>query len=169
MNRLKRLVTVGLFGVALAAAACGGGSSATSTSAKPSRGFTQSKVGYSQGISIENHSNHQIKLINITGDGNFEGRPADGTVLKPGDSTRVEVQFRAFHREQDYANFQILGDGGKSIGTFTANMAVNAVNQPAAFCATTVGSCTPVATCNPCDPDSSPWNEPWDQRTIVLQ
>jgi hypothetical protein len=40
MNPLKRRVTVGLFGVALAAAACGGGSSSTSTGSKPSRGFT---------------------------------------------------------------------------------------------------------------------------------
>jgi hypothetical protein len=157
------LAPVALAGAMMAPTAA----ASTPPSAHSPAATAQTKVGFSKGFPIYNHSSRQIRLINITGDGNFEGRPADGTVLKPGDSTRVEVQFRAFTTQEDHANFQILGEDGNSIGTFTAHMGVNPLSVPFAYCETTVGSCTPAANNEPSDPDNGPWN--FGKTTIELQ
>jgi hypothetical protein len=64
MDPLKWRVTVGLFGVVLAAAACGGGStSTTSTGAKPSRGFvaTVSHVTLTCPVGADSSGTVQLK------------------------------------------------------------------------------------------------------------
>ncbi len=48
---------------------------------------------YSRGFHIYNLSSYRMKLLSITGDGNFEGRPNDGDVLMPGVGFHdIEVQ-----------------------------------------------------------------------------
>lgn len=97
----------------------------------------------SQGFHVYNESSHTIRLVNITGD-YFEGRPQDGAVLQPGVGYHdIEVEFRAFNEQDDTANYQILGDNGQQIGTFTVHMAVDDLNDPGSYCETTIGTCTP--------------------------
>jgi hypothetical protein len=97
-------------------------------------------VAFSKGFRIYNLSSHQIKLINITGDGNFDGRPADGTVLKPGEVTDVEVQVRFCCNDNDTAHFAILDANGAQIGTYDVNMHVEGAHD-SSTCAASIGGC----------------------------
>jgi hypothetical protein len=111
------LVPLALTGAVMAPAA---GASTHASADSPVA--VHSKVGYSRGFHIYNYTHYPITLINITGDGNFEGRPADGTVLNPGAGTDVEVQWRAFSNQNDTAHFRI---GAWDQLTFDINMWVN--------------------------------------------
>jgi hypothetical protein len=96
----------------------------------------------SRGFDIVNLSSHRIKLLNITGDGNFEGRPPDGAVLHPGvGRQRVEVQYRLFSKQVDTAHYEILDRAGFQFGIFTVTMTVDAVGDAYLSCQTTHGRC----------------------------
>jgi hypothetical protein len=95
----------------------------------------------SKGFRIYNLSSHPIKLINITGDGNFDGRPADGAVLKPGEVTDVEVVERFCCNDNDTAHFAILDAKGAQIGTYEVNMHVEGPHD-SSTCAASIGQCT---------------------------
>jgi hypothetical protein len=84
-----------------------------------------SAMAYSRGFDIFDLSRHPIKLLYMSGDGHFEGRPADGAVLEPGKGHhRVEVQWRFLSTQVDTAHYEILGDSGQRIGEFDVTMRV---------------------------------------------
>jgi hypothetical protein len=100
--------------MALGALALAGGAAAVmapaaSASAPPAAhggpAATQSKVGYSRGFHIYNYTSKPITLTTISGDGNFEGRPADGAVLNPGSYQDIEIQLRAASIQRDTAYY----------------------------------------------------------------
>ena len=107
-------INVKRLAVALGALALAGGvaaviAPAASASAPPAvhsgAAATQSKVGYSRGFHIYNDTSKPMTLVKITGDGNFEGRPADGSVLMPGSYQDIEVQLRAASVQSDTAYY----------------------------------------------------------------
>jgi hypothetical protein len=101
------------------------------------------KVEFSKGFPINNRSRHAIELINATGD--FEGRPADGSVLKPGESTRFEVTWFFFKDNLATAHFAILNNAGAQIGTFDAGMYIahGMGTSTGSSCSTSIGKCDP--------------------------
>jgi hypothetical protein len=136
------------FGAALAPVALAGAVMAPTAAAKSTTAdahspaaTAQAKVACcSKGFRIYNLSSHQIKLINITGDGNFDGRPADGTVLKPSEGTDVEVLVRFCCDDNDTAHFAILDDKGAQIGTFDVSMHEGG-GYDNSSCTTSIGQC----------------------------
>ena len=90
---LGALAAFALAGAVMAPAA----GSSTPRAAHGGAPATQSKVGYSRGFHIFNYTSHPLTLSGIIGSGNFEGRPADGSVLNHGNSYQdIEVQWRVF-------------------------------------------------------------------------
>jgi hypothetical protein len=131
-------INVKMLAVALGALALAGGAAAvmapaaaasTPPAAHGGPAATQSKVGFSRGFHIYNYSSQPITLQNITGSGNFEGRPADGSVLPPGSSQDIEVQVKFLDRQTDHADYvwpngdffdiemDVDGAGTPSVGT----------------------------------------------------
>jgi hypothetical protein len=123
---------------ALAPFALAGAVITPAAAAKPAR------ADYSRGFHIYNLSGNQIKLLNIDGDGNFEGRPADGSTLSPGTGYQdVEVQFKWLSNQTDTAHYAVIGDDGKQLGTFDVTMSVyGGDGGMRASCKTTVGQCS---------------------------
>ena len=103
-----KMLAVALVPLALAGAAAvmaPAASASTPPAAHAGAAATQSKVGYSRGFHIYNQTSKPITLTKITGDGNFEGRPADGAVLNPGSYQDIEVQLRAASIQRDTAYY----------------------------------------------------------------
>ncbi|MDQ2802710.1 MAG: hypothetical protein M3Y41_08500, partial [Pseudomonadota bacterium] len=71
------------------------------------------------GFHIYNLSGTTLRLTSVTGDGYFEGRPADGTLLPPGAYQDFEVQTRAFTVQNDTAIYSIEGQPGQFIVRMT--------------------------------------------------
>jgi hypothetical protein len=126
---VKRLA-VALGALALAGGAAAVMAPAASASAPPAAhggpAATQSKVGYSRGFHIYNYTSAPITLTTITGDRNFEGRPADGSVINPGSYQDIEVQVKAMDPQEDTAYYSdgaqvemhVDGFGGPYITNF---------------------------------------------------
>jgi hypothetical protein len=96
------------------------------------------KVGLSQGFLIHNYTSQPLTLDNITGSGDFEGRPADGTTFNPGTTHDIEVQYWFASEEVDAAHYHFANGA-----TATVIMEVNGVNQPSVLgCDTSYGTCT---------------------------
>jgi hypothetical protein len=107
------------------------------------RADESAQVKASRGFDILNYSSHPIKLTSISGDGNFEGLPADGTVLQAGAYTRVEVQWKFLSTQNDTAHFDILDQNSQKIGTFDASMTVWGIDgSQSGDCSTSLGRCT---------------------------
>jgi hypothetical protein len=102
------------------------------------------RVQFSRSFHIYNLSSHPIRLIDITGDGNFEGRPPDGSVLKAkGGYNRIEVQWRFLSTQNDTAHYAILGQDDQQVGTFDVTMTVHGIDgSQDGDCTTTIGRCT---------------------------
>jgi hypothetical protein len=103
------------------------------------------RVDYSQGFHIYNLSSHRLKLVSVTGSGNFEGRPNDGDILQPGVGYHDwEVQYRWVSPQFDRVTYQILDDGGQVVGKLTADLTVTGDVPPAvdSDCSTTFGTCS---------------------------
>ena len=111
-------------------------SPAARTQAKAAR--AHAKVGASQGFLIHNYTSQALTLDNITGSGNFEGRPADGSVFSPGTVHDIEVQYWFAEEQVDEAHYHFANGA-----TATVLMEVNGVNQPSVMgCDTDYGPCT---------------------------
>jgi hypothetical protein len=96
------------------------------------------KVGVSQGFLIHNYTGQPLTLDNITGSGNFEGRPADGSVFNTGTVHDIEVQYWFAEEQVDEAHYHFANGA-----TATVLMEVNGVNQPSVMgCDTDYGVCT---------------------------
>lgn len=108
-------------------------------------GLQLEQVEASRGFQVYNLSSHPIRLVNVTGDGNFEGRPPDGAIATSGVGYHdFAVTFEFFSTQSDTANYDILGDGGSMIGDFRAMMKVyggDALTESNSN--TTVGTSTP--------------------------
>ena len=84
-----------------------------------------SKVGspqYSQGFHIFNFTRYSMRLASVTGDGNFEGRPADGSILEPGQWADFEVTYKLFSNQEDKVQYDFIGPPGNA--TFTGDLTV---------------------------------------------
>ncbi len=113
------------------------------TGPQQTRDDDSAQVQYSRGFPTFNMSSHTIKLINITGDGNFEGRPADGTLVPPNDYSDIEVQWKFLSTQNDTAHYAILGQDGQPVGTFDVMMKVWGIDgSHNATCTTSIGRCT---------------------------
>jgi hypothetical protein len=98
----------------------------------------QAKVGASQGFLIHNYTSQALTLDNITGSGNFEGRPADGSVFSTGTVHDIEVQYWFAEEQVDEAHYHFANGA-----TATVLMEVNGVNQPSVMgCDSDYGICT---------------------------
>jgi hypothetical protein len=129
--------------LALAIAPCLAAAAHASTRPQQTRANDSAQVKASRGFDILNYSSHAIKLTSISGDGNFEGRPADGTVVQAGDYTRVEVQWKFLSTQNDTAHFDILDHNAQTIGTFDASMTVVGIDgSQGGDCSTSLGRCT---------------------------
>jgi hypothetical protein len=128
------LAPIALVGAVMAPAAA----ASTPASARSSIAAAHSQVGSSHGFHIYNLTGHPIQLDNITGGGNFEGRPADGAVLSPGTYHDVEVQWRFPSEEWDTAHYSWFT--GNSTVFFDVAMHVPAVGDPSSSCSVSNGS-----------------------------
>jgi hypothetical protein len=96
-------VTLGLLGLGM------GTAGAATPDTKP--------LGSSSSERVENLTSYEMRLVNITGDGNFEGRPADGTTYLSGRSADFEVQRKWMRSQHDVAHFEFLDGNGARVGT----------------------------------------------------
>jgi hypothetical protein len=114
-------VTVGLLGLAagLASAASAATPDTTTAPAAVTSAAAQAigPVGSSSSERVANLTSYRMRLQRIDGDGNFEGRPADGTVTAPGQSADFEVQRRWLDGQHDVAHYDFLDANGTVIGT----------------------------------------------------
>ena len=138
----RRSLTAGLGSFTLAgalfASAAGVASAASPAHHRSRAAGAPGQVQYSDGFNITNLSSHTIKLINITGDGHFEGRPADGSLVNSmGGAQDIEVSWRFMSNQSDTAHYAILDDSGKQIGTFDVTMTVAGSNGVAHSTSTT--------------------------------
>ncbi len=130
-RRRRALLVGGLItsGGVVAAIVAPGSAHAGAHQAQPAKATVSSTSDvspqYSRGFHIYNLSSYRMKLLSITGDGNFEGRPNDGDVLLPGVGFHdIEVQWRWLSNQNDTATYAILGEDGRQIGTYKAHLRV---------------------------------------------
>jgi len=124
------------------------GSARTSTSQAHQRVTPRppTRVLVSRGFLVYNLSSHPIRLAFVDGDGNFEGRPEDGSILQAKSAYhRFEVQVRYATVQRDTAHYAIIDDQGVQIGTFEVHMEVGSdvfgpIDQTAS-CQTSIGTC----------------------------
>ena len=122
---LGGVLTAGLVGTILVPDSAHAGSQNARPAATATAADSDVTVQYSRGFHIYNLSSHPLKLINISGDGKFEGRPEDGALLMPGVGYHdIEVQWVWLSNQANTATYAILDDNGKQIGTFKAHLKV---------------------------------------------
>jgi hypothetical protein len=108
---LGGVVAAGLVGTILVPASAHAGTQDARPAATATAADGDVTVQFSRGFLIYNLSSHPLKLINISGDGKFEGRPEDGAVLMPGVGYHdIEVQWVWLSNQANTATYAILGD-----------------------------------------------------------
>lgn len=143
-RRRRRAALVGaVAGLALAGGLLAAGSASAATPTHPSttphqRVNRPQQTYYSTGFHIYNFTSHPMKLTAITGDGNFEGHPEVGSIVQPGDQFQdFELQRWFAHFEEDDAHYDILGDNGQTLGTYTVHMATYVLSVDKTSCKVT--------------------------------
>ncbi len=99
----------------------------------------------SKGFHIYNLSGYTLKLVGVTGDGNFEGRPPDGALLPPSAYQDFEVQYVFLGNDQtDIVDYKILGADGAQVGAYRATLHLRPSYAIPTYseCAITIGACT---------------------------
>lgn len=145
--RRRAAVVSALAGVALTGgvlASTSANAATPSHTAKPLGASARQRVGSPQqvytssGFHVYDFTSHPMKLTSVTGDRNFEGRPNVGDIMQPGEYQDFEVSYQFMSTQRDTATYDILGDNGQAIGTFTVNMQVTDINYPSKTeCSTT--------------------------------
>lgn len=122
---LLGLITTGVLGGILVPLSAHAGAHRPPATPSPTSSTSDVTPQYSRGFHIYNLSSYRMKLVSITGDGKFEGRPADGEILMPGVGFHdVEVQWVWLSNQRDTATYAILDDAGRQIGTYKAHLTV---------------------------------------------
>lgn len=126
------LAPIALAGAVMAPAAA----ASTPASAHGGVAAKHSTVGYSRGFHIYNYTSEPITLDKIAGSGNFEGRPADGSVLNPGGYHDIEVQWQWLLPQVDVAHYSSPN------GSVQVDMSVDGWGSPSVLgCTTSYGDC----------------------------
>lgn len=79
----------------------------------------------SQGFLVQNLTQYDMRLDHIAGDDSFDGRPADGSIMKPGGRSDIEVVEWAFTTQRDTAYYDLLDRTGKVVGHTVVDMTVD--------------------------------------------
>lgn len=109
------------------------------SSAKTSTSGAVARVLATRGFLVYDLSQFPLRLLNVTGDNNFETRPADGSILEAMSAWhRFEVELTPLPRPQrNSAHYAIVNTSGK----FNVHMEAGVLSVEARCDTVTVGTC----------------------------
>lgn len=79
-------------------------------------------AAYSRGVVVTNLSGNSLRLLSVEGDQWFEGRPADGAVIKPGQEHRWEVQLQYLRDNNELVTYDLIRPDGSRDGEVKLHM-----------------------------------------------